>query len=182
MDNQSTDADTKFKGFIIVLSIFIFIYYIILLICLLFKVKYAGVFMIWITVGIAVSMALSGIIYGIRANNPDNKLTFQIAVEKTILVGIYFGITCSLLYILSKNYKYNLELLILSSILLAGILASAGTGIPWQSISGIVIVIMSVFVKWIYLKIKKYLEERARKQQQEQQEQMYKEQGYQRMD
>jgi len=142
MDNQSTDADSKFKGFIIVLSIFIFIYYIVLLICLLFKVKYAGVFMIWITIGIAVSMALSGIIYGIRANDPENNLTFQLAVEKTILVGIYFGITCGLLYILSKYYGYNLELLILSAILLGGILASVGTGIPWQSLVGIAIIII----------------------------------------
>ena len=109
-------------------------------------------------------MALAGIIYGIRAKEPDNNLTFQKAVEKTILCGIYFGITCGLLYILAKDYGYNLELLILSAILLAGILASIGTSIPWQSLIGIGIVVISVFIKWIYLLIKKYREESAKKQ------------------
>jgi len=179
MDNQSNDADTEFKGFIVVLSIFIFIYYIILLICYLaFKMKYAVVFMIWTLIGIAVSIVLAGIIYGIRANDPENKLTFQKAVEKTILVGIYFGITCGLLYILAKNYGYNLELLIMSAILLGGILASIGTSTPWQSLIGIGIVFISVLGEWVYLKIKKALEERAIKQQ-EQQEQQEREKGYQ---
>jgi MFS family permease len=173
MDNKSNDADIKFKAFLIVLSVFIGFYYIVLLICLLCKVKYAGVFMIWITIGIAVSMALSGILYGIRANYPENKLTFQKAVEKTILVGIYFGITCGLLYILSKYYGYNLELLVMSAILLAGILASIGTSIPWQSITGIGIVFISVLLKWSYLKIKKVLEERRARKQQEEREQQY---------
>jgi len=182
MDNQSNDADTKFKGFIIVLSIFIFIYYIVLLICLAFGMKYAKVFMIWTLIGIAVSMALAGIMYGIRAKEPDNKLTFQKAFEKTILVGIYFGITCGLLYILSKYYGYNLELLILSAILLAGILASVGTSIPWQSLVGIGIVFISVLLKWCYLRIKIALEERARKRNQEKRELEYSRQGYQRME
>ena len=178
MDNQSNDPDIEFKGFLVVLSIFIFIYYIVLLICLAFKMKYAGVFMIWTLIGIAVSMALAGIMYGIRANDPENKLTFQKAVEKTILVGIYFGITCGLLYILSKYYKYNLELLIMSAILLGGILASIGTSIPWQSLIGIGIIFISVLGEWIYLKIKKALEERAKKQQ----EQQEREKGYQKME
>lgn len=186
MDNESNDADIKFKAFLIVLSIFIGFYYIVLLICLALGMKYAKVFIIWTTIGIAVSMALAGIIYGIRANEPENNLTFQKAVEKTIVVGIYFGITCGLLYILAKDYGYNLELLILSAILLAGILASIGTSIPWQSISGIVIVIISVFGKWSYLKIKKALEERARKQQEElqkqQREKEYEKNGYQKME
>jgi hypothetical protein len=47
---------------------------------------------------------------------------------------------------------------------LAGILASIGTSIPWQSLVGIGIVVISVFGKWIYLLIKKRLEERAIKQ------------------
>ena len=142
MDNDSSYADGRFKGFLIVLSIFIGIYYITLLICYFCKVKYVLIFVICITIGIAVSMALSGILYGIRMSDPENKMTFQLAVEKTILVGLYFGITCGLLYILSKTYGYNLELLILSAILLGGILASVGTGIPWQSLVGIAIIII----------------------------------------
>jgi hypothetical protein len=125
--------------------------------------KWIGIFFISIIVGVAVAMALAGIIYGIRSNDPENKLTFQKAVEKTILCGIYFGITCGLLYILAKKYRYNLELLILSAILLAGILASIGTSIPWQSLVGIGIVFISVLGKWVYLLIKKRLEERANK-------------------
>jgi len=142
MDNDSSVADGRFKGFLIVLSICIGIFYITLLICYFCKVKYVLIFVICITIGIGVSMALSGILYGIRMNDPENKLTFQLAVEKTILVGLYFGITCGLLYILSKTYEYNLELLILSAILLGGILASVGTGIPWQSLIGIAIIII----------------------------------------
>jgi NADH:ubiquinone oxidoreductase subunit 6 (subunit J) len=126
--------------------------------------KYTKVFMVGITIGVAVAMVLAGIMYGIRANEPENKLTFQKAVEKTILCGIYFGITCGLLYILAKDYGYNLELLILSAILLAGILASIGTSIPWQSLIGIGIVVISVFIKWIYLLIKRNREESVRKQ------------------
>lgn len=123
--------------------------------------KWIGIFFISITIGIAVAMALAGIIYGIRANDPENKLTFQKAVEKTILCGIYFGLSCGLLYVLTKKYGYNLELIIMSAILLAGILASIGTSIPWQSLIGIGIVVISVLGKWIYLLIKKRLEERA---------------------
>ena len=126
--------------------------------------KWIGIFFISITIGIAVAMALAGIIYGIRANDPENKLTFQKAVEKTILCGIYFGLSCGLLYVLAKKYGYNLELIIMSAILLAGILASIGTSIPWQSLIGIGIVVISVLGKWIYLLIKKRLEERAIKQ------------------
>lgn len=174
--------NTESKAFVIVLCIFIFIYYIVLLICLAFGMKYAKVFIIGITIGIVVAMALAGIIYGIRAKDPNNKLTFQKAFEKTILCGIYFGITCSLLYILSKIYGYNLELLIMSAILLAGILASIATSIPWQSIVGIGIVFMTVLGKWCYLKIKIALEERARKRNQEKREQEYISQGYQRME
>lgn len=174
MNNQS-------KSFLIASCIFIFIYYIVLLICLALGMKYAKVFMIWTLIGIVVSIALAGIMYGIRANDPENKLTFQKAVEKTILCGIYFGITCGLLYILAKNYGYNLELLIMSAILLAGILASIGTGIPWQSLVGIGIVFISVIGKWCYLKIKIALEERARKRNEEKQELEYSRQGYQRM-
>ncbi len=151
--------------------------------------RWIGIFFVGLLVGVAVGLVLAGILYGIRANDPENKMTFQQAVEKTILSGIYFGMTCSLLYVLAKKYEYNLELLILSAILLAGILASIGTAIPWQSISGIIIVIISVFGKWSYLKIKKALEERARKQQeereqkelQEQRDKEYKKQGYQKM-
>ena len=156
--------NTESKAFIIVSSIFLFIYYIVLLICLALGMKYAKVFMVGITIGIAVAMALAGIMYGIRANEPENKLTFQKAVEKTILCGIYFGITCGLLYILAKDYGYNLELLILSAILLAGILASIGTSIPWQSLIGIGIVILGVPLMMGIRKIKKYREESARKQ------------------
>ena len=126
--------------------------------------KWIVIFFISITIGIAVAMALAGIIYGIRANDPENKLTFQKAVEKTILCGIYFGLSCGLLYVLAKKYGYNLELIIMSAILLAGILASIGTSIPWQSLIGIGIVVISVLGKWIYLLIKKRLEERAIKQ------------------
>ena len=126
--------------------------------------KWIGIFFISITIGIAVAMALAGIIYGIRANDPENKLTFQKAVEKTILCGIYFGLSCGLLYVLAKKYGYNLELIIMSAILLAGILASIGTSIPWQSLVGIGIVVITVLGKWIYLLIKKRLEERAIKQ------------------
>jgi hypothetical protein len=156
MNNQS-------KSFLIASCIFIFIYYIVLLICLALGMKYALIFIIWTLIGIVVSIALAGIMYGIRANDTENKLTFQKAVEKTILCGIYFGITCGLLYILAKDYGYNLELLIMSTILLAGILASIGTGIPWQSLVGIGIVFISVIGKWFYLKIKIALEERAKK-------------------
>ena len=127
--------------------------------------KWISIFFISSIFGVIFALTLAGIMYGIRANDPDNKLTFQKAVEKTILCGIYFGITCGLLYVLAKNYGYNLELLIMSAILLAGILASIGTGIPWQSLVGIGIVVISVFLKWIYLIIKKTFEERARKRQ-----------------
>ena len=152
--------------------------------------RWIGIFFVGLLVGVAVGLVLAGILYGIRANDPENKMTFQQAVEKTILSGIYFGMTCSLLYVLAKKYEYNLELLIMSAILLAGILASIGTAIPWQSISGIIIVIISVFGKWSYLKIKKALEERARKQQeereqkelQEQRDKEYEKQGYQKME
>lgn len=135
--------------------------------------RWIGIFFVGLIIGVAVGLALAGILYGIRANDPDNKLTFQKAVEKTILCGIYFGITCGLLYILAKNYGYNLELLIMSAILLAGILASIGTGIPWQSLVGIGIVFISVIGKWIYLIIKKTLEERARKRNEEKRKQEY---------
>lgn len=164
MDNQSNDKDAAFKGFLIVSSIFIFIYYIALLICFACNMKYVWIFMSGLTIGIAVAMALAGIIYGCRVNDPDNKLTFQKAVEKTILCGIYFGFTCSLLYILSKNYKYNLELLIMSTILLAGILASIGTSIPWQSLIGIGIVGIYVVGRYTYLKIKEYYRRKAEAQ------------------
>jgi hypothetical protein len=164
MDNESNDANIKFKAFLIVLSIFIGFYYIVLLICLALGMKHAKVFIIWSTIGIAVSMALAGIIYGIRANDPENNLTFQKAVEKTILVGIYFGISCGLLYILAKDYGYNLELLILSAILLAGILASIGTSIPWQSLISIGIVLIyplfKLLIKVIELSIEKWRKKR----------------------
>ena len=131
--------------------------------------KYAKVFIIWSRIGIAVSMALAGIIYGIRANEPENNLTFQKAVEKTILVGIYFGITCGLLYILSKNYGYNLELLVRSAILLEGILASIGTSIPWQSLVGIGIVLIYPPFKLLIKVIELWLEN-FRKKREEYQE------------
>lgn len=127
--------------------------------------KWISIFFISSIFGVIFALTLAGIMYGIRANDTDNKLTFKKAVEKTILCGIYFGITCGLLYVLAKNYGYNLELLIMSAILLAGILASIGTGIPWQSLIGIGIVVISVIGKWIYLIIKKTFEERARKRQ-----------------
>jgi hypothetical protein len=151
--------------------------------------RWIGIFFVGLLIGVAVGLALAGILYGIRMNDPENKLTFQKAVEKTILSGIYFGMTCSLLYVLATKYEYNLELLIFCSILLAGILASIGTSIPWQSLAGIGIVFISVLGKWIYLKIKNWIEERARKQreqqeqqkqreQQKQQENLYMKQGY----
>jgi hypothetical protein len=102
--------------------------------------RWIGIFFVGIIVGVAVGLALAGILYGIRANEPDNKMTFQKAVEKTILSGIYFGMTCSLLYVLATKYGYNLELIVMSAILLAGILASIGTSIPWQSLTAIGIV------------------------------------------
>ena len=129
--------------------------------------RWIGIFFVGLLIGVAVGLALAGILYGIRMNDPENKLTFQKAVEKTILSGIYFGMTCSLLYVLATKYEYNLELLIFCSILLAGILASIGTSIQWQSLAGIVIVFISVLGKWIYLKIKNWIEERARKRNEE---------------
>ena len=104
--------------------------------------RWIGIFFVGLLIGVAVGLALAGILYGIRMNDPENKLTFQKAVEKTILSGIYFGMTCSLLYVLATKYEYNLELLILSAILLAGILASIGTSIPWKSLISIGIVLI----------------------------------------
>ena len=158
MNNQS-------KSFLIASCIFIFIYYIVLLICLALGMKYALIFIIWTLIGIVVSIALAGIMYGIRANDTENKLTFQKAVEKTILCGIYFGITCGLLYILAKDYGYNLELLILSAILLAGILASIGTSIPWQSLIGIGIVLIYPPFKLLIKVIENWIENFRKKRQ-----------------
>jgi len=157
MNNQS-------KSFLIASCIFLFIYYIVLLICLALGMKYAKVFMVGITIGIVVAMALAGIMYGIRANDPENKLTFQKAVEKTILCGIYFGITCGLLYILAKDYGYNLELLVMSAILLAGILASIGTAIPWQSLIAIGIVGIYPPFKLLCQIIKRHFEKKPNNQ------------------
>jgi len=111
--------------------------------------------------GVAFAVALAGIIYGSRVSDPENTLTYKQAVEKTILCGIYLGLTCGLLYILAKYYGYNLELIIMSAILLAGILASIGTSIPWQSLIGIGIVFIWVSGKCVYLIIKKKLKDRA---------------------
>ena len=144
--------------------------------------RWIGIFFVGLLIGVAVGLALAGILYGIRSNDPENKLTFQKAVEKTILSGIYFGMTCSLLYVLSKKYGYNLELIILSAILLAGILASIGTSIPWQSLIGIGIVFISVIGKLCYLRIKIALEESARKRNKKEREQEYISQGYQKME
>jgi glucose uptake protein GlcU len=119
--------------------------------------KWIGIFFISIIIGIAVAMALAGIIYGIRSKDPNNNMTFQKAVEKTLLTGIYFGFACVFLYILSNKYGYNLELIIMCAILLAGILATIGTSVPWQSIIGSGIVFIYVLFKWIYLLIKRYL-------------------------
>jgi len=126
--------------------------------------KWIGIFFISIIVGVAVGIALAGIIYGIRAKEPDNNLTFQKAVEKTILCGIYFGLSCGLLYVLAKKYGYNLELIIMSAILLAGILASIGTSIPWQSLIGIGIVAIyppfKLFIQWINTLIENWRKKR----------------------
>lgn len=126
--------------------------------------RWIGIFFVGLIIGVAVGLALAGILYGIRANDPENKLTFQKAVEKTILSGIYFGFTCSLLYVLSKKYGYNLELIIMSAILLAGILASIGTSIPWQSLIGIGIVSIYVIGRYTYLKIKEHYRRKAEAQ------------------
>jgi hypothetical protein len=126
--------------------------------------KWIGIFFVGLLIGVAVGLALAGILYGIRSNDPENKLTFQKAVEKTILSGIYFGITCSLLYVLAKKYGYNLELLILSAILLAGILASIGTAIPWQSLIAIGMVGIYPPFKLLCQIIKKHFEKKSNNQ------------------
>ena len=126
--------------------------------------RWIGIFFVGLLIGVAVGLALAGILYGIRANDPENKLTFQKAVEKTILSGIYFGITCSLLYVLAKKYGYNLELLILSAILLAGILASIGTAIPWQSLISIGMVGIYPPFKLLCQIIKKHFEKKSNNQ------------------
>ena len=118
--------------------------------------------------GVAFALALAGIIYGSRVSDPENTLTYKQAVEKTILCGIYLGLTGGLLYILAKYYKYNLELIIMSAILLGGILASIGTSIPWQSLIGIGGVILYVSTKYGILKIKKYYKDKANKEKAEQ--------------
>lgn len=125
--------------------------------------RWIGIFFVGLLIGVAVGLALAGILYGIRANDPENKMTFQQAVEKTILSGIYFGMTCSLLYVLAKKYEYNLELLILSAILLAGILASIGTSIPWQSLTGIGIVLIYPPFKLLIKVIENWIEKWRKK-------------------
>jgi len=126
--------------------------------------KWTSIFFISSISGIAFALALAGIIYGIRVNDTENTLTFQQAVEKTILCGIYFGLTCGLLYVLAKKYGYNLELIIMAAILLAGILASIGTSIPWQSLIGIGIVILGVPLMMGIRKIKKYYKDKANRE------------------
>jgi len=126
--------------------------------------RWIGIFFVGLLIGVAVGLALAGILYGIRSNDPENKLTFQKAVEKTILSGIYFGMTCSLLYVLAKKYGYNLELLIMSAILLAGILASIGTAIPWQSLIAIGIVIIVPPFKLLCQIIKRHIEKKPNNQ------------------
>lgn len=123
--------------------------------------KWILIFFVSSISGVAFSLALAGIIYGSRASYPENTLTFQKAVEKTILCGIYFGLTCGLLFVLAKQYGYNLELIIMSAILLAGILASIGTSIPWQSLVGIGLVLIGVPSMRGIRKIKKYYKDKA---------------------
>ena len=118
--------------------------------------KWYIIFLVSSISGVAFSLALAGIIYGSRVSYPENTLTYKDAVEKTILCGIYFGLTCGLLYLLAKTYGYNLELIIMSAILLAGILASIGTSIPWQSLFGIGVVILYISGKYGIIKIKEY--------------------------
>ena len=122
--------------------------------------KWVLIFFVSSISGVAFSLALAGIIYGSRASYPENTLTFQKAVEKTILCGIYFGLTCGLLFVLAKQYGYNLELIIMSAILLAGILASIGTSIPWQSLIGIGLVGIGVPSMLGIRKIKKYYKDK----------------------
>lgn len=123
--------------------------------------KWYIIFLVSSISGVAFSLALAGIIYGSRVSYPENTLTYKDAVEKTILCGIYFGLTCGLLYLLAKTYGYNLELIIMSAILLAGILASIGTSIPWQSLFGIGVVILYISGKYGIIKIKEYYARRA---------------------
>ena len=123
--------------------------------------KWYIIFLVSSISGVAFSLALAGIIYGSRVSYPENTLTYKQAIEKTILCGIYFGLTCGLLYILSKYYKYKLELIIMSAILLAGILASIGTSIPWQSLFGIGVVFLYVSGKYGILKIMEHYERKA---------------------
>lgn len=123
--------------------------------------KWYIIFLVSSISGVAFSLALAGIIYGSRISDPKNTLTYKQAVEKTILCGIYFGLTCGLLYVLAKIYGYNLELIIMSAILLAGILASIGTSIPWQSLFGIGVVFLYVSGKYGIMKIMEYYERKA---------------------
>lgn len=52
----------------------------------------------------------------------------------------------------------------MSAILLAGILASIGTSIPWQSLIGIGIVVIYVVGRYTYLKIKEHYRRKAEAQ------------------
>ena len=121
-----------------------------------------AIFFISILCGVVFALLLAGIIYGVRVKDPNNTLTYKTAIGSTIMPGIYIGLASGLLFILSNKYKYKdqLELIILSAILLSGILASIGTSIPWQSLIGIGTIVIYVFIKWGILNLIKYYKDK----------------------
>ena len=81
-------------------------------------------FFLNIICGLLLIITISGIFYLINKKNDEN-LTLQYLFKKYTAPCLLFSTSILLLFILKSQYNYSIELLVLSTILLAGSITSA---------------------------------------------------------
>lgn len=110
-------------------------------------------------IGIVFAIIFGAIFYKIRKNK-DNEISIGGSIKNIIIPSIFFWVTIGILIIFKIEHSINLNLFILSAIILASFLSAISIKKAWMFFLGLGVVIVEVGIEGLIRKIRELLASR----------------------
>jgi hypothetical protein len=99
--------------------------------------------LLFVGIGIVFAISFGAIFYKIRQKK-DDQITISGSINNIIIPSIFFWVTIGILIILNMEYSINLNLFILSAIILASFLSAISIKNAWIFFIGLGVVIVEL--------------------------------------
>jgi hypothetical protein len=112
--------------------------------------------LLFVGIGIGFAIVFGAIFYKIRKNK-DNEISIGGSIKNIIIPSIFFWVTIGILIILKIEHSINLNLFILSGIILASFLSAISIKKAWMFFLGLGVVIVELGIEGLIRKIRELL-------------------------